>query len=139
MPGSKERSDDSLLDRARQGSKSAMNRLLSLYRSWLVRRAKAKLPKALNAKQDASDAVQVCQMTVVDHLGEFDGSNLSEFRRWMAKILDHVIQHDHRFWRQKKRDHKREQPLAPECGRPIRRPGSHRSSVSSSGKRRWSD
>ena len=45
MPSSEKRSTDSLLERARRGSKSALNRLMASCRPWLRRKAKAGLAR----------------------------------------------------------------------------------------------
>ncbi len=111
MPSSEKRSTDSLLERARRGSKSALNRLMASCQPWLRRKAKAALPKALDPKQDASDVVQDCQLTAAARFREFKGHSLPEFRAWMGKILENLILHQHRFWGQKKRVRKRERPL----------------------------
>jgi RNA polymerase sigma-70 factor, ECF subfamily len=113
MPSSEKRSNDSLLERARRGSKSALNLLLALCRPRLKRKAKAGLAR----KQDASDVVQECQLAGAARFGEFKGHGLVEFHNWMGAILQNLILHQHRYWGQKKRDRKREQfPNQERCG-----------------------
>jgi RNA polymerase sigma factor (sigma-70 family) len=113
MPSSERRSNDSLLERARRGSNSALNRLLASCRRQLKRKAEAELAR----KQDASDVVQECQLAGAARFDEFKGHRLVEFHNWMGAILQNLILHQHRYWGQKKRDRKREQSPAPErCG-----------------------
>ena len=113
MPSSEKRSSDSLIERARRGNKSALNRLMASCRAWLRRKAEAGLAR----KQDASDVVQECQLAGAAQFGEFKGHKLVEFHNWMGAILKNLILHQHRYWGQKKRDRKREQSPSPErCG-----------------------
>ena len=59
-----------------------------------------------------------------NRFGEFKGHTRPEFLAWMGAILDHLIQHQHRFWTRKKRDRKREQPLTATGGGPGEPAGS---------------
>jgi RNA polymerase sigma factor (sigma-70 family) len=119
-----EPSTDSRIERARHGSRSAMNRLLASCRPVLRGRAKARQHKSLAGKEDDSDLVQECQCQAVDHFGEFRGNTLAEFRKWICTILDRVIIQKRRYWARKKRDRKKEQPLAPDGGVPGEPAGS---------------
>jgi RNA polymerase sigma factor (sigma-70 family) len=116
MPTSEKRATDSLLERARGGSRSALNLLMESCRPRLRRKARSALPAALDRKQDASDMVQECQLVGAARFGEFRGHSLAEFRDWIEKILKNVIFHELRFWRRQKRDRKREQFLANDGG-----------------------
>jgi RNA polymerase sigma factor (sigma-70 family) len=101
-------SADGLIERARQGSRSALNSLLTSCRARLLRKAKA-VP---GWKQDASDLVQECLFLATARIGQFKGLSPAEFRAWMGKILDHGILHHQRHWGRKKRDRQRQVPLA---------------------------
>jgi RNA polymerase sigma-70 factor, ECF subfamily len=126
MASSEKRSTDSLIERARRGSKSALNRLMASCRTWLRRKAKAGLAR----KQDASDVVQDCQLAAIAGFGEFKGNTQSEFRNWIGAILKNLIHREHRFWGQKKRDRKREQSPAPDGHGPNEPVGSTSSILS---------
>jgi RNA polymerase sigma factor (sigma-70 family) len=116
MPTLQEPSTDSLIERARHGSRSAINILFSSCRASLRRKARARQPHALGRKQDDSDLVQDCQIQAAAQFGEFKGRTRAEYRSWIGTILDRVILQKQRFWTRKKRDGKREEPLAPDGG-----------------------
>jgi RNA polymerase sigma factor (sigma-70 family) len=116
MPTLQEPSTDSRIERARQGCRSAMNYLLASIRTALRRRAKAGHNKAFERKEDISDLVQECQCQAAAQFGEFKGRTRAEYRSWIGTILDRVILQKQRFWTRKKRDGKREEPLAPDGG-----------------------
>jgi len=105
---------DRLLVRAREGSQSALNRLMTSCRPWLWRRARTRLPRELARKQDVSDVVQECQYLAATQIAEFDGRSLGDFRAWLAGILDRRVFRALRFWGEKRRDRKREEPLSPD-------------------------
>jgi RNA polymerase sigma-70 factor (ECF subfamily) len=107
MLPSTRQSTDSRLERARQGSRSALNRLLASCRARLLRKAKA-VP---GWKQDASDLVQECLFLATERIGEFKGLSPGEFRAWIGKILENRILQHQRHWVRKKRDRKRQVPL----------------------------
>lgn len=111
MPSSVVLSIISLVNRARQGNRSAMNRLMELYRPELLKRAQAGLPRRLVRKLDPEDLVQDCQLEVAAGLRDFRGQSPVEFGAWMRAILDRRILQQERRWRRKKRDPKREEPL----------------------------
>jgi RNA polymerase sigma factor (sigma-70 family) len=116
MPTLQEPSTDSLIERARHGSRSAINILFSSCRTSLRRKARARQLNALGRKQDDSDLVQDCQIQAAAQFGEFKGHTLAEFRAWIGTILERVILQNRRYWGRNKRDRQREQPLAPDGG-----------------------
>jgi RNA polymerase sigma factor (sigma-70 family) len=100
-----------LLDRARVGSRSALDRLLASCLPWLQRRARRALPRDLAAKQGASDNVQECLVAATDKLAEFRGEDLPAFRNWLTAILDNQLLQAIRFWGKRRRELKRGVPL----------------------------
>jgi RNA polymerase sigma-70 factor (subfamily 1) len=102
-----------LLVRARAGSRSALGRLLVAVRPWLRRRVHVQLPQGMAQKQDASDLVQECQAIVTAQIGSFRGRDVRDFRAWINRILQNRILRSLRFWREKRRNFKREVPLNP--------------------------
>jgi RNA polymerase sigma factor (sigma-70 family) len=100
-----------LLVRARAGSRSALGRLLVAVRPWLRRRAQDQLPQGMPQKQDASDLVQECQAIVTAEIGRFRGRDVRDFRAWLNRILQNRLLRSLRFWREKRRDFKREVSL----------------------------
>jgi RNA polymerase sigma factor (sigma-70 family) len=113
MESSESQSSDRLLMRAKEGNRSALDRLMASCRPWLRSRVRARLPGGLARKQDGSDLVQECQYMAVAQFAEFEGRSLPEFRAWIAGILDRRVLHALRFWRQGRRDRRREEPLNP--------------------------
>jgi RNA polymerase sigma-70 factor (ECF subfamily) len=113
MKSSSSQSLDRLLGRARQGDRSALERVMRSCRPWLLQRARTRLPRELARKQDASDMVQEVQYRAAIKIGHFQGRSLGEFRAWLAGILDRRVFQALRFWKEKRRDRTREEPLSP--------------------------
>jgi len=74
-------SDELLVDRARDGDRSALEELFR--RHWGVAHRVAF--RLLGHEQDAQDATQECMIKALSHLGDFDGR--SGFRTWLLKIV----------------------------------------------------
>lgn len=116
MESSASRSLDRLLVRAREGSRSALGRLMASCRPWLRRRVRARLPRELARKQDGSDLVQECQSLATARFAQFRGRSFGDLRAWLAGILDRRLIRALRFWGEQRRDRKREEPEAPDWG-----------------------
>ncbi len=102
---------EGLVARARLGSRSALGELMASCRPWLRRRVRNRMPRELERKQDASDLVQECQYLAAARIGEFRGRGLGEFRAWLGGILDRRLMRTLRFWGERRRDRRREEPL----------------------------
>jgi RNA polymerase sigma factor (sigma-70 family) len=113
MESSASQSLDRLLERAREGSRSAVDRLMVWSRPWLRERVRAWLPRKLARRQDGSDLVQECQYRAAAQLAQFEGRSLGEFRAWMLGILKHLVLRVRRREGEKRRDWKRDEPLRP--------------------------
>jgi RNA polymerase sigma factor (sigma-70 family) len=87
-------------------------------RPWLRQRVSARLPRELARKQDGSDLVQECQTLAAARFAQFRGQSLGDFRAWMAGILDRRLIQALRFWGERRRDRRREEPLTPAWGAP---------------------
>jgi RNA polymerase sigma factor (sigma-70 family) len=114
MPTSQEPSTESLIQRVRTGSLSALNDVFASIRPLLRRRAEARHARALRRKDDASDRVQDCLRKAVEKIGAFKGHTLDEMRAWLYKIIDNDMRKRHRFWARRKRDRGLEEALAPD-------------------------
>jgi RNA polymerase sigma-70 factor (ECF subfamily) len=101
-----------LIERAKDGSRSALGDLMASCRPWLRRRVRLKFPRGLARKEDASDLVQECQSLAAASFAQFRGGSPAEFRAWLAGILDRRILQAIRFWGAGRRDRRREQPVA---------------------------
>jgi RNA polymerase sigma factor (sigma-70 family) len=101
-----------LLDRAREGSRSALGELMAGCRPWLRRRVATRLPRELAHKQDASDLVQECQSLAIASFAQFRGRSSAELRGWLAGILERRVMRALRFWGAGRRDRRREQHVA---------------------------
>jgi RNA polymerase sigma factor (sigma-70 family) len=113
MESTARRSLDRLLGRAILGSRSAVDQLMASCRPWLRQRVQSRLPRYLARKQDASDLVQECQYLAAAHLADFHGQGIGDFRAWLVGILNRRVCRAMRFWGEKRRDQKREEPLVP--------------------------
>jgi RNA polymerase sigma-70 factor (subfamily 1) len=104
-----------LLERARDGSASALGRLLDRHRRWLRALAARRLPPALAARHDPSDLVQECLTAAASRFQRFEGEGPGRFRGWLRDILDRRIKRVFRYWGQDRRDTRREtRPEFPE-------------------------
>lgn len=113
MQSSVSQSLDRVLLRARQGSRSALTRLMGSCRPWLRQRVEMRLPRELVRKQDGSDLVQECQHHAAAQFARFKGRTVGEFHAWIGGILDRRVLRAMRFWGEKRRDRRREEPLSP--------------------------
>jgi RNA polymerase sigma factor (sigma-70 family) len=118
MEFSDAQSPEMLLARAADGSQSALNRLMAHCRPWLSRRVQSRIGRELAAKVDGSDLVQECQYLAASKFVAFEGSTFGEFQAWLGGILDRRLLRAARFWRQKRRDRRREVALYPASGDP---------------------
>ncbi len=113
MESSTSQSLTQLLERARQGSRSALGQLMASCRPFLRQRARTRLPRELARKQDGSDLVQECQSLAVRSFAQFRGGSRGEFLGWLAGILDRRVLRAIRFWGEQRRDRRREQAVSP--------------------------
>jgi len=74
------------------------------------------LGQRLAQKVDPSDLVQECQVVVSTKIGEFNGNGPREFNAWLKQIVRHRLLRAVRFWREMRRDHRREQSIIPAHG-----------------------
>ena len=103
-----------LLDRARGGEQSAVERLLTAHREPLRRLIDMRLDPALAARVDASDIVQDVLLEAHRRLNEYLHNPAMPFRLWLRHIAqDHVIDAHRRHRRAQRRSLDREQPLVP--------------------------
>jgi RNA polymerase sigma-70 factor, ECF subfamily len=101
--------------RAREGSQSALNRLMAACRPGLRRRAREQLPRALDRKEDASDLVQKVLHRATIQVDRFKGRSIGEFYGWLARMQDKQVLKLLRRWLTQRRDMNREKTLNPAC------------------------
>ncbi len=82
---------DSLLQKARDGSKEALGRLMEKARLVLLKDANAELASALRAKEGASDLVQDTFLEAQRHLASFRGRTEREWVAWLRRTLEHNL------------------------------------------------
>lgn len=99
------------LNRARDGDRSALGRLLLGYRAWLRRQARRGWPQRLDAKQDPSDLAQDVLQEAGKNFGQFQGQDQKSFRKWLRRILKNVRDQSLRHWNRLRRRNDREQPI----------------------------
>jgi RNA polymerase sigma-70 factor (subfamily 1) len=114
--GEKSGASGALLERARNGSRSALGQLLAAARPRLGRWVRIRIGQDLARKVDASDVVQEAQLVAIANIKEFRGHDLRAFHAWLRTILGNQLMRALRFCRELRRDHRREQPLSPASG-----------------------
>jgi RNA polymerase sigma-70 factor (ECF subfamily) len=67
---------------------------LERYRDWLLLLARMQLGRRLQARFDASDAVQLALLEAAGALPGFRGTTEAELLAWLRGILAHVIAHE---------------------------------------------
>ncbi len=88
---SKSRSYSRILIRAKEGSSSALNRLMAWCDPLLRIRAQGKLARNRRGDADASDVAQDVLLIATRKFGEFRGQNTRTFLGWLYGILDNRI------------------------------------------------
>jgi RNA polymerase sigma-70 factor (ECF subfamily) len=103
-----------LLNRARQGEKQAVDRLLSQHREPLRRMIGLRLDPALASRLDASDVVQDVLLEASRRLADYLRDPILPFHLWLRHIAkDHIIDAHRRHRRAQRRSLDREQPIVP--------------------------
>jgi RNA polymerase sigma-70 factor (ECF subfamily) len=82
-----ERDVPELIRLARGGRSDGLERLLGLYRNYLVVLARGGLDGALRAKLDASDIAQDALLSAFSDFAQFRGTTEAELVAWLRKIL----------------------------------------------------
>ncbi len=118
MTSSRTLSNQSLLRRARQGSRSALNHLLERSRPVWLNRARENSRGRSPGNSIPRTWSRSAYIEAAARFGEFRGHSLAEFRAWMRAIFDHKTLHHVRHWQRKKRDRKREESLPATGGVP---------------------
>ena len=80
---------NSQLRAARTGSTEALGRVLSEYRTYLLRIARRQLASELQAKGGASDLVQDTFLEAQQTFQQFRGNSAAELRAWLCCLLRH--------------------------------------------------
>ena len=110
LPNSPETQE--LLDQARQGEATAVERLLAQHREPLRRMISLRLDPALAARVDASDVVQDVLLEASRRLKDYLRDPSMPFHLWLRHIArDHVIDAYRRHRQAQRRSLDREQPL----------------------------
>lgn len=110
---------------ARDGSYTALGRLLDHYRDYLLRVANQELASDLAVKVAPSDLVQETFLAAAQGFPCFAGKSEEELRAWLRQILSNKIHNAFRqFQVTEMRRLTRETPLA-DCDEPLPSPRSH--------------
>jgi RNA polymerase sigma-70 factor, ECF subfamily len=78
---------NSLLSKARRGSKSSLGSLLEQYRNYLVVLASTHIEKRLQPRVSPSDVVQETMLRAHKNFGQFRGTTEPELLAWLRQIL----------------------------------------------------
>jgi RNA polymerase sigma-70 factor (ECF subfamily) len=96
---------------AKEGDKSALNQLYSIYTErvhWMVR---FRMGKELRSKLESMDMVQDTLIHALNDLDDFTYKNEGDFIRWLSTIAENVIRGNLKKLHTNKRDIRREVPL----------------------------
>jgi RNA polymerase sigma-70 factor, ECF subfamily len=105
---------EELLQRARQGDRTAVEQLLGQFRESLRRMIALRLDPALTARLDASDVVQDVLVEASRRLDDYLRSSTMPFHLWLRHIAkDHVIDAHRKHRKAQRRSIDREQSLVP--------------------------
>jgi RNA polymerase sigma-70 factor (ECF subfamily) len=103
-----------LLEQARQGERTAVERLLAEHREGLRRMIGLRLDPALGARLDASDVVQDVLLEASRRLHDYLRDPAMPFHLWLRQLArDHVIDAYRRHRQAQRRSLDRERPLVP--------------------------
>ena len=80
-----------LLDRARRGSRSALDTLFTRYRSWLRRRSRGRLPPWARDGIDTSDVVQDALHQTFARLESFESKHAGALRAYLLRAVENRI------------------------------------------------
>jgi RNA polymerase sigma-70 factor, ECF subfamily len=106
-------SSNDLLELAKRGDPSAVDRLLAEHREPLRRMIGLRLDPALAARLDASDVVQDVLLEASRRLQDYLRNPAMPFHLWLRHIArDHIIDAHRRHRKARRRSLDREQPLA---------------------------
>ncbi len=105
---------DELLQRARQGDRSAVEQLLGQFRESLRRMIALRIDPALSARLDASDVVQDVLLEANRRMDDYLRGSTMPFHLWLRHIAkDHVIDAHRKHRKAQRRSIDREQSLVP--------------------------
>jgi RNA polymerase sigma-70 factor (ECF subfamily) len=105
---------DDLLQRARQGDRTAVEQLLGQFRESLRRMIALRIDPALSARLDASDVVQDVLVEANRRLDDYLRGSTMPFHLWLRHIAkDHVIDAHRKHRKAQRRSIDREQSLVP--------------------------
>ena len=96
---------------AKDGDKSALNQLYSVYSErvrWMVR---FRMGKELRSKLESMDMVQDTLIHALNDLDDFTYKNEGDFIRWLSTIAENVLRGNLKKLHTNKRDIRREVPL----------------------------
>jgi RNA polymerase sigma-70 factor, ECF subfamily len=103
-----------LLERARQGELTAVNRLLDAHREPLRRAISMRLDPAIARREDPSDIVQKVLLEANQRLADYLRNPVMPFHLWLRHIAqDHIIDTHRRHRVAQRRSLDREQALVP--------------------------
>jgi RNA polymerase sigma-70 factor, ECF subfamily len=80
-----------LLERALQGDREALGRLLEAHRTALHQLAKRQLEGRIAVRVDASDVIQQTFLEAYRSFPQFAGQDARELVAWLQSILDHKV------------------------------------------------
>jgi RNA polymerase sigma-70 factor (ECF subfamily) len=99
-----EHDDATSLQRAREGDRAALERLMAAHYAGLRAFVRLRLAPDLRQKEAVSDVVQSACREVLCNLGRFEYHGEAGFRAWLYTTALHKVREKFRFWHAHKRD-----------------------------------
>jgi len=92
-------SDETLIDRFRDGDEAALRELFDRYEGAVRTRVDRRIPPALKRKFSARDALQETYLTVVRRIDDFEPRGDGAFGAWMGRIALSALRDEIRRYR----------------------------------------
>ena len=108
MPGETPITTRTLVQRAQNGDREAVEELFARSYGDLVQAARFRIGPALRARMDTIDIAQAAYQDAFRDLGQYEYRGKGSFRRWLLGIVENKIRHAVEYHRAKRRDLARE-------------------------------
>ena len=100
-----------LISLAKNGDKSALDRLFKVYSERVLRIVRLRMGRELRSKMESMDLVQDAFISALRGLEDFTYANEGDFLRWMSRIAENRIRDNLEKLHADKRDIRKEIPL----------------------------
>jgi RNA polymerase sigma-70 factor (subfamily 1) len=101
-----------LIQRVQQGDQGALNDLLQRYQGRVLAAVRIRLGAKLRGKMESMDIVQEAMIDALRKVGTFSFKSDGDFLKYLNQVVLNQIRDQADCWKAKKRDMRREVPLA---------------------------